>query len=165
MKLGFMSKGGLRIQCKSAINKFMVDNPGTDKLIVEAKAALVFPSVIKVGMGLGGEYGEGGIMLDTETTKVDHLYSLISVSYGFQLGAQKRTIIMLFMTDDALKQFNKTKGWKVGVDASVTVLEADAGINIDTNTLTSPVVAFVTDRKGLMYSASLEGTKITRMPD
>ena len=161
--MGFMTKSGIRLQCKTALDKFVADNPGMDKLVLEAKAALVFPSVIKAGFGIGGEYGEGGIMLDTKTRGVNYLYNIISVSYGFQLGAQKRTIIMLFMNDDALKHFNSTHGWKVGVDASVTVIECDAGVNLDTNTLTSPVVAFVTNRKGLMYSVSLEGSKISRI--
>jgi len=155
----FDTREALTLKSKLALEEFKLRPCGKD-LVEKAVGILVFPGVVKAGLGFGGEYGEGAMLMDG---KWKYFYNLISVSWGWQLGVQVKTIVMLFMNRKALMNFNKTEGFKVGVDASVAVLTLDAGINIDTNTLTSPVVACVTDRRGLMYSASLEGTKITRI--
>ena len=155
-------KSGERIatECDRVLGDFLKDHPHAQKLVDKAEGILVFPGVVKAGLGIGAEYGEGSIKMDKEWK---YFYNLIGVSYGWQLGVQVRTVLMFFMTKDALKAFNAKVGWKVGVDASVTVISLDAGLNLDTNELTSPVVAVVTDRRGLMYSLSLEGSKITRI--
>jgi lipid-binding SYLF domain-containing protein len=90
-------------------------------------------------------------------------YNLVSASFGFQLGVQARTLIMMFMTEQALRSFERTAGWKVGVDGSVAVITLGAGGAIDTETLTSPVIAFIIDPQGLMYNLNLEGSKISRI--
>jgi lipid-binding SYLF domain-containing protein len=90
-------------------------------------------------------------------------YNIISASFGFQIGVQSRGIIIMFITRDALDQFDRSAGWKVGVDGSVVLVTLGADGSIDTNNLTSPVIGFVLDQKGLMYSLTLEGSKITRI--
>jgi lipid-binding SYLF domain-containing protein len=69
----------------------------------------------------------------------------------------------MFMTPHALDQFRRTSGWKVGVDGSVAIITVGVGGSIDTNKITSPVVGFILDPKGLMYNLTLEGSKITRI--
>jgi len=76
---------------------------------------------------------------------------------------QERSVIIMFMTPEALDQFRRTKGWKVGADASVAVITVGVGGSIDTNKITSPVIGFVLDPKGLMYNLTLEGSKISRI--
>ena len=87
----------------------------------------------------------------------------ISGSFGFQLGVQTRTVIIMFMTERALASFEGTYGWKVGVDGSVAVVTLGAGGAIDTENLTSPVLGFILDPAGLMYNLTLEGSKISRI--
>ena len=86
---------------------------------------------------------------------------LISGSFGFQLGVQTRTVIIMFMTERALGSFEGTYGWKVGVDGSVAIVTLGAGGAIDTESLTSPVLGFILDPAGLMYNLTLEGSKIS----
>jgi lipid-binding SYLF domain-containing protein len=133
---------------------------GANKVIREAKGILVFPWVIKAGIGIGGEYGEGALQIKGET--VDY-YNVIAASIGFQLGVQKKSIIIAFMDEDALKNFRDSSGWKVGADASVAVIAVGAGGAIDTATINQPIVAFVFDQKGLMYNLTLEGAKISKI--
>jgi lipid-binding SYLF domain-containing protein len=131
------------------------------RLISNAKAVLVFPTVYKAGVFfLGGEYGEGS--LRTRGRTVDY-YSTASGAFGWQLGAQKKSIIILFMQDDVLKNFLVSPNWKIGVDASVTVLTVGADGSIDSEKLNQPIIAFVIDQKGLMYNLTLEGTKVTKI--
>ena len=133
---------------------------GSDNVTKKAEGILVFPSVFKAGIGIGGEYGEGALRIKRKT--VDY-YSTAAASIGFQLGAQKKTIIIAFMQKSALENFKASEGWKVGVDASVAVITVGAGGAIDTNSVNQPIVAFVFDQKGLMYNLTLEGAKITKI--
>ena len=120
----------------------------------------MFPSVIKAGIGFGGEYGEG-ILLNQQ--RVVGYYNLISASFGFQLGVQERSVIIMFMTQDALDGFEQRAGWKVGVDGSVAIITVGIGGSIDTDKVVSPVIGFILDQKGLMYNLTLEGSKISRI--
>ena len=120
----------------------------------------MFPSVVKAGFGVGGEYGEGALLVSGETVGY---YNSVSASIGFQLGVQERSVIIAFMTPQALAQFRQTAGWKIGADASVAIITVGIGGSIDTNKITSPVVGFILDPKGLMYNLTLEGSKISRI--
>ena len=133
---------------------------GAHELLSKASAILVFPSVIKAGMGVGGEYGEGALLVRGGTVGY---YNTISASFGFQLGAQARSVIIVFMTPEALEGFRRVWGWKVGVDGSVALITVGIGGSIDSSKVASPIVGFIFDGKGLMYNLTLEGTKITRI--
>ena len=143
------------------LRSFVRQVPGAKEIAQKAAGVLVFPSVVKAGIGFGGEYGEG-IML-VKGGQPGGYYNLVSASFGFQLGVQERSIIIMFMTQDALDRFSRTSGWKVGVDGSVTIIAVGVGGSIDTDKITSPVIGFVLDQKGLMYNLTLEGSKISRI--
>jgi lipid-binding SYLF domain-containing protein len=134
--------------------------PGTYELGARAYGILVFPAVVKAGFGIGGEYGEGALSVRGRTAGY---YNTVSASFGFQLGVQQRSVVIMFMTPDALAGFRRVDGWKVGVDGSVAIITAGVGGSIDTEKITSPVIGFIVDPKGLMYNLTLEGTKISRM--
>jgi lipid-binding SYLF domain-containing protein len=133
---------------------------GAQELLAKSAAVLVFPSVIKAGMGIGGEYGEGALLVAGRTAGY---YNTIAASIGFQLGAQARSVIIVFMTEAALDGFRRIDGWKVGVDGSVALVTVGLGGSIDTSKVASPIVGFIFDGKGLMYNLTLEGSKISRI--
>jgi lipid-binding SYLF domain-containing protein len=128
------------------------------ELVAKSFGVLVFPRVIAAGFVVGGQYGEGE--LRSRRAPVSY-YSLASASVGLQIGAQSKSIIFLFLTQESLDKFRNSKGWAVGVDASVAVLKAGANGMVDTASVTSPVAAFVLTNAGLMANLSLEGTKIS----
>jgi lipid-binding SYLF domain-containing protein len=134
--------------------------PGSHALAGRASGVLVFPTVIKAGMGVGGEYGEGAMRVGGRTVAY---YNTVAASVGFQLGAQAKSVVIMFMTPEALAGFQRVDGWKVGVDGSVALITVGAGGTIDTDKITSPVIGFILDNKGLMYNLTLEGSKITRI--
>jgi lipid-binding SYLF domain-containing protein len=134
--------------------------PGGSDLAARAAAILVFPTVIKAGIGVGGEYGEGALRIGGVT---QGYYDTLAASFGFQFGAEARSIIIMFMTPGALENFRRAHGWKVGVDGSVAIITIAAGAAINTENITSPVVGIILDTKGLMYNLTLEGSKITRI--
>ena len=69
----------------------------------------------------------------------------------------------MFMTNEALAKFMRRVGWKIGIDASVTIINVDIGGSIYTDRITSPVIGFILDPKGLMYNLTLEGSTINRI--
>lgn len=126
----------------------------------DVKALLIFPSIVKAGIGIGGEYGEGVLRIKG---KSDIFYSTASASVGLQFGVQEKSMIIAFMTQKALDKFLKADGWEVGVDGSVTLVDLGMAKNISTQTIDKPVVAFVFGNKGLMYNLTIEGSKFTKI--
>ena len=148
------------IQVDVALEKFEKDISGGKEFLKSAKGVLVFPSVIKAGLVIGGEYGEGAMRIKGKTV---NYYSTAAASFGFQLGAQSKTVILVFMEDKALKGFRDSSGWEAGVDGSVALVELGAGGSIDTTNVKDPIVGFVFGNKGLMYNLTLEGSKFTKI--
>ena len=133
---------------------------GSRELVAKARGVLVFPSVLAAGFWVGGQYGEGALRMNGATAGY---YSTASGSIGLQIGAQSKAIIFLFMNEHSLAEFRNSQGWAAGGDASVAVLKVGANGDVDTNTATAPVLAFVLTNGGLMANLSLEGTKVTRL--
>ncbi|MFM0667847.1 BPSL1445 family SYLF domain-containing lipoprotein [Paraburkholderia sediminicola] len=133
---------------------------GSRELVGKARGVLTFPSVIDAGFVVGGQYGEGSLRIGGRTAGY---YSTATGSIGWQIGAQSRAIVFLFMTDESLTRFRSNDGWSAGGDASVAVLKVGANGNLDTSTATGQVEAFVLTNTGLMAGASLQGTKVTRL--
>jgi lipid-binding SYLF domain-containing protein len=143
-----------------ALENFHKHVKGGNEFLKSAKGVLVFPSVFKAGVGIGGEFGEGALRIGGKT--VDY-YNTAAASFGFQLGAQKKTVILVFMQQGALKKFRASSGWEAGVDGSVALITVGAGGSIDTTKIKDPIVGFVFGQKGLMYNLTLEGSKFTKL--
>ena len=109
---------------------------------------------------MGGEYGEGALRIGGKSADY---YSTMAASVGFQLGAQAKSIVIVFTQEDALKQFRNSDGWKAGVDGSVALISLGMGDSLDTINVKDPIVAFVFGQKGLMYNLTLEGSKFTKL--
>jgi lipid-binding SYLF domain-containing protein len=126
--------------------------------IDQAYGYLIFPRVVKVGMGVGIETGEG--VLRIAGSSVDY-YRLSSGSLGFQVGAQAKAVVVAFMTEDVLNNFRNNPGWKVGLDGTITIIDKGLGQSIDSDKILDPIIAFIFDSRGLMYSLTMEGTVFT----
>lgn len=148
------------VKADEAIANFQKEVNGADVFLNQAAGYLVFPRVIKAGIGIGGETGEGVLRIGGST--VDY-YRTSAGSIGFQLGAQAKSIVIAFMTKESLDKFRNSSGWKIGVDGSVALIDIGAGKTIDSNNIKDPVVGFIFGSKGLMYNLTLEGSKIHKL--
>lgn len=144
----------------AVLDQFVKQVRGSREFLQNAKGVLVFAGVIKAGIGIGGEYGEGALRIGGKTASY---YSITAASIGLQLGAQKKDIVIVFLQDKALKDFQSASGWQVGVDGSVVLIDLGADASIDTTKANKPIVGFVIGQKGLMYNLTLEGSKISKM--
>ena len=154
------SKDEIDAKVQEAIRDFYKQTSAGKQLAQKAAGMLVFPEVLKAGIGVGGEYGEGALLTKGKTAGY---YSTAAASIGFQLGAQVKSQIILFMNSKVLENFRKSKGWKAGVDGSVALATLGAGGELSTDTIKQPVIGFIFSNKGLMYNLTFEGSKITRL--
>ena len=145
---------------KATLDHFYDEFKQGKKLVHDAKGVLVFPNVIKAGFGIGGEFGEGALLIKGKT--IDY-YNTVAASLGFQIGAQKKSIIIIFTQEDALNHFRSRSGWKAGVDASVAMVTVGAGGAMDTSKLNEPILGFIFGQEGLMVNLTLEGAKFTKI--
>jgi lipid-binding SYLF domain-containing protein len=150
----------INIKSDAVLSQFYEKVGGAQKLSQKAKGMLIFPSVIKAGFGIGGEYGEGALRIKGKT--VDY-YNTAAASIGFQLGAQSKSVILLFMKQKALDDFRHSDGWEIGVDGSVAIATFGAGGALDSHNLREPIIGFILNNKGLMYNLTLEGSKISKI--
>jgi lipid-binding SYLF domain-containing protein len=148
------------VSVEVALDRFKNEVKGAEEFLANAKGVLVIPNVIRVGFGLGGEYGEGALLIDGKTADY---YSTAAGSFGFQIGAQSKNIVIIFMEENALTKFRDSLGWRAGVDGSIALIDEGAGGSIDTDNVRHPIVGFVFGLKGLMLNLSLEGSKFTKL--
>lgn len=154
------SAAEIDIAVNETLKKFKSEVAGGDEFLRRAHGVLVFPKVIKAGFGIGGEYGEGALRIGAENVAY---YNTAGASIGLQLGAQSKSIVIVFMEADSLNYFRNSKGWKAGVDGSIAVVEWGAGEDINTIDIEDPIIGFVFSNKGLMFNLTLEGSKFTRI--
>lgn len=154
------SAAEIEIKTDATLKQFVETVEGAQVFLDNAKGVLVMPSIFQAGFVIGGQYGEGALRIDGQT--VDY-YNTVGGSFGFQIGAQTRAVIMVFMEQSALDQFRSSYGWEVGVDGSVALVELGAAASLSTTSVRDPIVAFIFDNKGLMYNLTLEGSKFTKL--
>ena len=148
---------------ESALNRFNDEIAGSQAYLDGARGVLVIPRMIKAGVVLGMEYGEGALIVDD--IKVQY-YRAFSTSLGIQLGVGAKDLVILFFDDDAMDDFLYSSGWQAGVDGTVALWTLGAGGSIDTTESQDPIVGFVFGHKGIIAGLSMEGTKFTKIwPD
>lgn len=136
------------------------NNPAAEGIGKKANGILVFPKIIKAGLVFGGAYGEGVLM---RGGAVSGYYNSVSASWGWQAGAESYGYVVFLMNDKAMDYLNASKGWELGVDPSVVLVNEGIAKNLSTSTLKGNAYAFILDQQGLMASLSIEGTKISRI--
>lgn len=124
----------------------------------KARAVLVFPSIAKGGFIVGGESGNGALLVNGRAIA---FYNISAASFGFQAGLQKFGYALFFITPSALQYLQKSKGWAIGAGPSVVIVDQGFAKTLDTTTLSKDVYAFAFDQKGLMGGIQIEGSKIT----
>ena len=148
---------------ESALTRFKDEITGSQAYLDGARGTLVIPRMIKAGVILGMEYGEGALIVDG--IKVQY-YRAFSTSLGIQLGVGAKDLVILFFDDDAMDDFLYSSGWQAGVDGTVALWNMGAGGSIDTTESQDPIVGFVFGHKGIIAGVSMEGTKFTKIwPD
>ncbi|KCZ92943.1 YSC84-related protein [Hyphomonas johnsonii] len=155
-----VSRQDIDAQSRQALNKLTSENSAARAIAAKSSAVLIFPSIVKAGLGVGGAYGEGQMR---HNGAVRDYYSTFTGSWGLQAGAQQYGYAVFLMNDAAVKYVEDSDGWEIGVGPTVVLVNAGVAENLSTSTLKEDAYAFIFDQKGLMAGVSIEGTKITKL--
>jgi SH3 domain-containing YSC84-like protein 1 len=151
-------KASKRLAESTAVLKTIVNEQGIPRsLLGKAVCVLVYPSVKKVGVGIGVTYGRGVITCRTGAEmkgewSAPAMYTLDTGSLGAQLGSTSTDYVLLVMTQRGANKVLSGK-LKLGADASAAAGPSGAkasGFN-------DPNVDILTysQTKGLFAGASL----------
>ena len=126
----------------------------------KAGGVLIFPSIVKGGFIIAGQFGDGVLR---KSGKPVAYYRSLAASYGFQAGAQAFGYVLFFMDNASLQYLDKSGGWELGTGPSLVVLDSGFAKSMSTTTLQKGVYAFIFNQKGLMGGTGIQGTKITKI--
>jgi lipid-binding SYLF domain-containing protein len=157
---GAASKSEIDRDVNTALAKMYDSVPDSRNLGSQARAVLIFPSIVKAGFLFGAQYGEGGLV---QRGRVSGYYNTVSASYGLQAGVQTFGYALFFMSDSAVQYLNNSGGFELGTGPSVAIFDVGAARSLSTSTLQHDIYAVFFDQKGLMAGLGLQGTKITRL--
>jgi lipid-binding SYLF domain-containing protein len=144
----------------SALTLLYQQEPSSRDLVGRAAGVLVFPSVTEAGFIVGASRGQGALRVGGKTVSY---HATSSGSFGLQAGAQSSAVFLLFMTQDALRNFQNSRGWTIGADASVTLLTVGANAQMTTATAQQPIIGYVLSNRGLLAGVRMDGTRITTL--
>lgn len=94
------------------------DSEDTAQLLERAAGVLVFPDIVEMGFGVGGEFGEGSLLVDGRT--IDY-YATAGSTFGMAAGSEYKAEVIFFMTREALDKFRERRSVKVGEHLQVPV--------------------------------------------
>jgi lipid-binding SYLF domain-containing protein len=154
------SAAKLGSDAQAALSQLTAKIPAAKALEKKAVAILVFPSITKAGLMIGGQYGDGALL---KRGKAVGYYNTAGVSSGLQAGAQKFGYAMFFMNDGALAQLDKAGGFEVGVGPTIVVMDEGKAKSTTTTSMKDDIYAFIFSQKGLMAGLGLQGNKITKI--
>jgi lipid-binding SYLF domain-containing protein len=149
-------------QCTRVLTEIMRAPDGgiPADLIRRSRGIIIVPSVIKAGLGIGGEYGSGVILRRNPRTGrwgPPAFVTLVGGSVGWQVGIQATNLILLVMNDMSLRALFRDK-ITIGVDASVAAgpVGRDASAGTDIN-LSAGILSY-SRAKGLFAGVSIKGS-------
>ncbi len=132
-----------------------------------ARGIVVLPSVIKGGFMLGGEGGNGVLLVKTDdgSWSPPAFYVLGAASLGIQMGLQDTEIILVLRSNGAVSAILDHQG-KFGADAGLTIGTIGQGAEISTTTnIGLDILAFANSKIGFFGGAALEGAVLARRVD
>lgn len=146
-------------QSGATFTKFVQDKDFTifrDHL-KKARAVLIIPRVLKAGFVWGGSGGDGVLLVKEQGGEWSQpaFYTVASVSFGLQIGAQEAEVIMLAMSQKAIDSL-LASSFKLGGDISVAAGPEGVGAK---KVLTADFVSFA-KAKGLYAGLNLEGSGV-----
>jgi lipid-binding SYLF domain-containing protein len=127
----------------------------------DAKGVLIFPQVLKAGFFLGGSGGTGVLLVrdsPTGTWSDPAFYTVGSVTFGLQIGAEAAEVVMVAMSQKAIDTLLASSA-KLGGDASIAIGPVGGGAkgSVTVPAVTADFVSFARS-KGLYAGLNLEGS-------
>lgn len=137
---------------RASVVRFVDRDPGLQEWVNHAHGYVVFPSVGKGGLGVGGSYGRGVVFERGEPVGKT---SITQATIGAQIGVQSFAQIIFFQDEAALRTFQRGN---FEFSAQATAVAATAG-KAATTSYEKGVAAFIMTKGGLMAEATIGAQK------
>ncbi len=130
-------------------------------VLKDARAVAIVPAMVKAGLIIGGEYGEG-LILRREKGRWygPSYYNLGGGSLGLQIGAQKISLVLVVTNEDGVRAFLNSRT-KLGADVSVAAGPTGRRAEAATDAQAKASIYSYSMTKGLFAGVSLEGSVIS----
>jgi lipid-binding SYLF domain-containing protein len=133
-------------------------------LLDKAECVVVFPSVKKFAIGIGGSYGRGALICRggenyTGPWGVPAMYALEGGNIGFQLGGEATDFVLLVMNDKGARSVLSSKV-KLGADASAAAGPKGRTAAAATDVVMKAEILSYSRSRGLFAGVSLEGSTL-----
>ena len=133
-------------------------------LLDKAECVIVFPSVIKAALGVGGSYGRGAMVCRSGqawkgTWGPPAMYALEGGSLGFQIGGEATDFVLLVMNPRGADSVLGSKV-KLGADASVAGGPKGRTASAATDIVMKAEILSYSRSRGLFAGVSLEGSTL-----
>ena len=140
----------------AAVERFE-KKPRTEVFFEEAYGYVVFPTIKRVGFGLGLAYGKGLVF---EQGRLVGQGKFSQFTSGLQAGVRVFSMIIFFKDKEAMDLYKRARLEFVG-QASVTLVTVGASADSSYN---SGVAVFTRTKGGAMFEATISGVKFGYMP-
>ena len=133
-------------------------------LLDRAECVLVFPSVKKIAVGIGGSYGRGALVCRSGEAYdgpwgAPAMFALEGGSIGFQLGGQATDFVLLVMNEGGARSVLTSKV-KLGADASAAAGPKGRTTGAATDIAMRAEILTYSRARGLFAGVSLEGSTL-----
>jgi len=134
------------------------------ELLEKAECVIVIPSMLKVAVGLGGNYGRGAMVCRTGPTFAGSwgapaMYALDGGSVGLQLGAQATDLVLLVMNRRGVEALLGSKV-KLGGSASAAAGPKGRDVSAATDVTMRAEILSYSRTRGLFAGVSLDGASL-----
>jgi lipid-binding SYLF domain-containing protein len=152
-------------QCGDVMQEILnVPDEIPQDLLDKAECVLVFPSVKKFAIGIGGSYGRGAMICRSGNDYkgpwgTPAMYALEGGNIGFQLGGQATDFVLLVMNDKGAKSVLSSKV-KLGADASAAAGPKGRTAAASTDVVMKAEILSYSRSRGLFAGVSLEGSTL-----
>lgn len=150
------------VECSQTVRDIMQAPDGgiPADLLQRSRGIIIFPAVIKAGLGVGGHYGKGAALRrDPRTGKWGPPVFLrfIGGSFGWQVGVQETAMVILIMNDISLKGLFRDR-ITIGADASIAAGPVGRDASARTDLGLSVGMLSYSKARGLFAGVSLKGS-------
>jgi lipid-binding SYLF domain-containing protein len=152
-------------QCGMVISEILNIPDGIPQdLLDKAECVVVFPSVKKFAIGIGGSYGRGALICRGGANYAGPwgapaMYALEGGNVGLQLGAQATDFVLLVMNNKGAKSILSSKV-KLGADAAAAAGPKGRTASASTDVVMKAEILSYSRSRGLFAGISLEGSTL-----
>lgn len=139
--------------------EWLKDTRETQRLAKRAHAILIFPDVIEMGFGVGGEFGEGALVQDGRITAY---YATAGKTFGMPKDSPFKAEVVFFLSEDALASFGQIRSWRPARHGQVRVVNNSKEIK-DALHNKDPLVGLIYTEDGIVGGLDMATDRITRI--